>query len=262
MVEVQPVGARVKVDGIDRGPAPATVKGLKAGPHEVEAVQEGFSPAKGSASVSEGRTERLSLTLRELPGEVVLDVEPEPVLLTVDGKADGHARRKGERIALAAGSHTVQISRSGYRPCSETITVRRQQQSTLKARLQVLPVKVAVEANVAGVRVLVDGKARGTAPCSVDLSPGAHTVRGERAGWRSDSRQVNVEPGKGTALRLALSVLPVAAPASRPTTPVYHPPPPPVSRPAPPPRRTVQAPRPQVGPRGTREARPPRGRRE
>jgi serine/threonine-protein kinase len=62
-----------------------------------------------------------------------------------------------------------------------------------------------------GAEVLVDGARQGTAPLSLELSPGRHEVVASLAGRQDASRVLNVAAG-GEAQHLALALAPAPAP--------------------------------------------------
>ena len=58
-------------------------------------------------------------------------------------------------------------------------------------------------------RVLVDGRYLGLAPLRVsELTPGAYAITLEMGGYQTTTRQVDVEAGKSSALRVTLASTP------------------------------------------------------
>jgi hypothetical protein len=55
---------------------------------------------------------------------------------------------------------------------------------------------VAVSSSAPGSSVLVDGRRIGPAPQTIDLEPGAHSVRVEKKGFRTFERKVQIVPGR------------------------------------------------------------------
>jgi len=66
-VETEPPGARITVDGVDRGPAPAALDGLPSGEHLVAAALEGYQPTTRVVNVLPGERQKLLLSLSPLP---------------------------------------------------------------------------------------------------------------------------------------------------------------------------------------------------
>jgi hypothetical protein len=53
--------------------------------------------------------------------------------------------------------------------------------------------------------VVVDGVRKGNTPLLVDLPPGRHTIRFERTGFQTVSRQIKVASGRSRVLRVELT---------------------------------------------------------
>lgn len=87
-IETTPPGAEVRVDGVEQGTSPVTVKGLVRGSHYVQASHPEAGLAGQRVQAKSGKTESVSLTLAtELGPEPIKPVDP--ALVT---KLDGLAR--------------------------------------------------------------------------------------------------------------------------------------------------------------------------
>lgn len=64
-ITVEPAGARVAVDGIDRGQAPVTLADLVPGRHRLSAAAPGRVPANQEVDLPAGETVRIALSLKE-----------------------------------------------------------------------------------------------------------------------------------------------------------------------------------------------------
>ena len=70
LVDSEPSGAEVSVDGLVRGRSPVGVAGLKAGAHRVALSYDGYAGVSRVLTVAAGRTERLFVPLVPAPGAV------------------------------------------------------------------------------------------------------------------------------------------------------------------------------------------------
>lgn len=119
-VESQPAGAKVLVDGTDRGIAPVTVTDLLPGDHEV-VLQTPIASARHVVSVQAGGTASLvtpvaSATTAAGPVSGWLAVKsPFSLEIREDGKLIGTT--EADRLMLAAGRHEIQLvsETMGYR---------------------------------------------------------------------------------------------------------------------------------------------------
>jgi serine/threonine-protein kinase len=113
VVETEPAGAQVTVDGKDVGAAPLTVNDVQPGEHVVEATLAGYTSVKRTVSAStEG--DRLMVVLN-LPqkkvevsrGKLTLNTEPW-THVSLNGKALGDTPLI--EVALPAGRHRLQLT--------------------------------------------------------------------------------------------------------------------------------------------------------
>ncbi|MFO0647703.1 MAG: PEGA domain-containing protein [Polyangiales bacterium] len=110
------------------------------------------------------------------------------------------AARAGVR--LPSGVHRVEISAPGFRPYETTIELAGGDRVVLDARLEPVRAPLAVECDVPGAEVLVDGERVGDTPMvSAALVPeGLHRVEVRRAGYATFTAAVEVQAaGSGCA---------------------------------------------------------------
>ena len=132
-VETQPAGAKVMVDGTDRGVAPVTINDLLPGDHEV-ILQTPIASARHVVSVQAGGTASIVTPV----ASASTAAGPVSGWLTVKAPFSLEIREEGrivgttdaDRLMLAAGPHTVEL-------VNETLGYR------VTRTIQVLPGKVA-----------------------------------------------------------------------------------------------------------------------
>jgi hypothetical protein len=119
-VQSQPTGARVQVDGVDRGVAPVTVPNLTPGTHEV-VLQSGTGSVKQVVTVQAGGTASIvapvgggDTSTGPVSGWVAVQA-PVTVEIREGGKLLGTS--EADRLMLAAGHHELEIVNPllGYR---------------------------------------------------------------------------------------------------------------------------------------------------
>jgi hypothetical protein len=119
-IQSQPAGARVSVDGVDRGVAPLTVSSLSPGDHEV-VLKSDAGTARQVVSVQAGATASLVAPVsggENTSGPVsgwVSVTAPVSVEIREGGKLLGTS--DADRLMLAAGKHELEIGNEmlGYR---------------------------------------------------------------------------------------------------------------------------------------------------
>jgi len=173
------VPARVLLDGQEVGPAPMEARKVDPGVHEVEVLPEDprYRPHRETVTLDNlmAATVRPNLTARL--GNVILTTHPPGAVLQVDGRAVGPTPQK--LSGLLVGTHEVRAELAGHTPAEATVLVA--EGETARLRLE-LPTRGAllVQSGLSGVRVLVDGADRGTAPVRLaDLDDRTYQVRCE-----------------------------------------------------------------------------------
>jgi len=150
----------------------------------------------------------------------------------VDGQRRGVTPRNVRD--LAAGEHTVRISRAGYVPQQRVVTISREKPSAvIAATLRRIPpadvvrpakpalasappapappapvvaaTVISIESRPPAARVLLDGKDVGITPIAItNVVPGAHTVELRLAGFRPWSASITVAKGERKRLTASL----------------------------------------------------------
>jgi hypothetical protein len=177
LVQSDPPGARVTVDGTDHGPAPATVTGLAPGEHDVVLQASGGAPVKQRVVIQAGVTASiLAPVATEAAGPVSgwLTVKS-PVMVEIREGGRMIGSSDTDKIMVTAGRHDVEL-------VNETLGYR------TSRSIQVPPGKVAsvsidmpngtINLNAAPwAEVWIDGRRIGETPIgNLSLTIGSHEV--------------------------------------------------------------------------------------
>jgi hypothetical protein len=177
-IESQPAGAKVLVDGTDRGVAPVTIDGLLPGDHEV-VLQTPIASARHVVSVQAGGTASLvtpvaSATSAGGPVSGWLMVKA-PFLLEIREGGTIIGTTEADRLMLAAGRHDIELvnEKLGYR-----VTRVVQVMPGKVANLAVDLPKGVVHLNATPwAEVWIDGQRVGETPIgNLSIAIGAHEV--------------------------------------------------------------------------------------
>jgi eukaryotic-like serine/threonine-protein kinase len=148
LVRSTPAGARVFVDGRDRGRTPATVRDLARGAHRVRVVQEGYATEERRVVVSASQpAQSVSVALtrtRAEPasrangggfvGSLSVDSLPPAAKVFVDGRLVGTTPLLLPQIG--AGTHVVRLEHDGYRHWSSPVRVVSGERNRVTASLE------------------------------------------------------------------------------------------------------------------------------
>jgi len=158
-VTSSPAGAAVSVGGAYRGRTPLEIDVRPDLPQVVTVLRDGYEPTQREVSVASGGREAVSLLLKPILGQMIVNATPADAQLYVDGAARGVAR---QTIELPATAHVVEIRKPGYATHRVTVTPR-----------PGLPQSIEV--------ALLEGVARASAPAAAGstASPAANDTAAE-----------------------------------------------------------------------------------
>ncbi len=205
-VRSRPPGARVFVDGEDRGTTPLSLRDLGEGPHEVILYMPDYGAYR---YVVEGRTGRIFVDMEAEAGigigMVAVFSDPPDARVSVDGKPQGLTPLE---IPLQTGPHAIRLTKPGFQPAETTVQVEPDGRHEVSVRLKPENGALLVISTPAGAAVSVDGAEVGTTedPLRVEpLAPGTHAVRVVKDGYRAWERDdIEISPGRTTTVIAAL----------------------------------------------------------
>jgi len=203
VVESDPVGARVLVDGSDSGKVtPATLElptGRRARLTIERAGRQSTELDVSSPSPGERRVYVARLPLARDVATLRLRVTPPDATVTVDGLALVPATATRETNVRPEAPHRIRASAPGYVDVTRELTLTPGEERALDLAL--------VEGGTLNVRapeaaqVVVDGRTLGSSVRTVVLTPGRHRVRLASADGDA-AREVAIEVGKSTTIDL------------------------------------------------------------
>jgi len=184
-IQSRPEGARVFVNGEDRGITPLYVRDLEPGSHEVILYRSGYGAYR---QVIEGQGGRIFVDLEAEKGLGVglLSVTTDPP----DARVDVDGRRVGLsplEIPMEAGRHTLHFSKAGFKDADQVVDVAADGTQQLSVTLAAKEGALLVISSPVGAEVLVGGRSVGSAwePLRVEgVAPGVYAVRVQKEGYR------------------------------------------------------------------------------
>jgi hypothetical protein len=177
LVQSDPAGAQVTVDGVEQGKAPANIAGLTPGEHEVVLQAPGGQPVRQRVVIEAGVTASvLAPVSTAAPGPVsgwLSMKSPVTIEIRENGKLLGTTDT--DRIMLAAGRHEIELSNDtlGFR-ATRTVQVPAGKVAPLSVDLP----QGAINLNASPwAEVFIDGKRVGETPLgNFPITIGPHEV--------------------------------------------------------------------------------------
>jgi TonB family protein len=145
LVESEPAGARVSVNGEDRGETPLRLSDLALGTYDVRVERDGFEAQARPVTLSEGAADgTLRFVLARpapLQGEADIVSTPSGASVSVDGRPVGTTPITG--LKLRAGRRRLEVALEGHETWTETVRVAAGETGRVEVRLN--PLARAVE---------------------------------------------------------------------------------------------------------------------
>jgi hypothetical protein len=215
-------GAKVRVDGQERGVAPLEVE-VAPGRHQVELARDGYEPFSQWVEVAAGQTLTLAPALKPIaaaPGSILVDANVRGAAVAIDGRA--HPDPTPTVIeGVKPGPHVIEVRAGAVPAWKATVEVRSGERAKVMAELQVPKAAPAtgsllVDASTAGASVTIDGRPHGDpAPTVIEgLAPGPHVVEVRKAGFAPWKGTATVIAGQRVKVLATLTAATAAAPAA------------------------------------------------
>ncbi len=218
LVVTTDVPASVEVDGVEVTKTPlAQPIRIAGGVHIVGAIASGYAPARKELTIAAGEKTEVHLDLVLMQGraahlKVVSHLPRADVF--VDGQLAAHTPLL-QSLTVAPGPHSVEVRRPGYVTARQDLTLG----DGATAEVTLEPIEdpsavataggtVSLDISESHANVTVDGKPRGVYTGSLKLPPGGHLVLIERGGFEPVMREINIDTGRATTLRLLLEPTP------------------------------------------------------
>jgi hypothetical protein len=214
-LESDPPGARVLVDGKERGVAPTNLELAAGKPFRISLHKDGYrdrefelhAPEAGQRAII-----RESLGLSPDVAGIAITVDPPNATVMVDGLALMPPAASHDTFVKPGALHHVKVTLPGYIDFREDLQLGGGEHKTVLVKLQrggVLALKTNVSA-----KVLVDDKAVGTSPLApLALAEGKHTLqlRADKPYLRY-SATVEVQTGRTVEERVEFGTVELKAP--------------------------------------------------
>ncbi len=175
-VATEPVSAAITIDDSELADATPVALKLPPGNHVLQLKAPGFKRAFADVTVQVGEEQTLpTVVLSPADGLVSITSQPSGAGVTVGGKYRGSTPLE---IELEPGrSHQIRIFKAGFEAVERRLAIASGAEESLGLRLTQLTGTVDVVSKPAGATVLVDGKARGTSPVTLELPAKPHVIQ-------------------------------------------------------------------------------------
>ncbi|MBI4347346.1 MAG: PEGA domain-containing protein [Elusimicrobia bacterium] len=221
-VKTRPSGARIFVDGVDRGLTPSVVQGLAPGIHSVVLSLKDYVPATQEVAVQAGDKAAVEAALKRETGTLAVRSIPGGAEVSLDGARRGSSPWAAE---LPTGRYRVSLSLRNYKPWSDMVEIPYGGKISLDPRLSEEDGALFVLIEPPGADIRLDGELIGQSAAARPLkrepvSAGPHTVTAEKPGYKPGEWPIRVRAFQTTSVAHSLAKAPPEPPkpAPRPRT--------------------------------------------
>ncbi len=169
-------------------------------------------PTRAVAATAKGKNARRksSATVAAVfvPGQMAIDSTPQGAQVQIDGRTDPSWVTPFTLSGLAAGQHSVTVSKTGYSTDSRIVDVASGSKSSIVSHLAQLMATLAVSSSPAGANVYVDGRDTGKlTPAQVSVGNGQHVVLVRKSGYIDETTNAQFNLGQTTNFSPSLRAL-------------------------------------------------------
>ena len=139
-ITTTPTGARIQVNGLYRGRSPVDIAPLAAGTYTLRAELPAHNPAERTVRLGLGQNQVEDLTLTPNAGRLEITTEPAGVRVLIDGMPVGETEPAADGTdklsalfslpLVPSGTHELTLTKPGYYPLTQQITVVRNETLT------------------------------------------------------------------------------------------------------------------------------------
>jgi hypothetical protein len=229
-VTSNPEGARIILDGLEKGVTPKELKNIAAGIHILELEYPGYKSWKSTIDVPEAQIKQIPVNLipkpENAPGWISVVSSPANASVTLDGNYVGKTPTDTSLNldAITPGQHTIVVSLPGYKSNSTPVNVSPNLISTVNIIL--VPVSgsqakgaLLITSDPSGATLLIDNQTPGITPFSTsDITAGNHEVVLRMDGYQDYSTSFLVSAG--ATRTVSATLLPVSTSLHSPVFPL------------------------------------------
>jgi serine/threonine protein kinase len=132
-----------------------------------------------------------------IPGEALIDSNPQGAPFQVDGKGDPSWVTPFNVTGLTPGKHIISASKTGYSSEIRSVDVSTGGRSSLLLHLSAVNALMVVNSSPAGANIIIDGRPTGrVTPTQFAIEKGSHTVLLRKGGYLDETVTADLGPAQ------------------------------------------------------------------
>ena len=194
VIDSDPSGAHVQMNGKDLGDTPVLLPELALGSYSASVQMTGYTRRDISWKVQNSRPILINVPLLNNIGTLSLESTPESAEIDIDGRTYGNTPFKGE---FEQGQHKIRLTKNGYRLYEKTVTINRDETTEVSVQMEMLPGSLSIESDPTGATIFINDIDYGMTPYKRDaIEAGEYTVRLSKDGYDTLEQTITVHPGE------------------------------------------------------------------
>ena len=167
---------------------------LRRGEYTVNVRKQGYYDISQAFAVGDAASMRLSISMRRLPGRLVVDTEPAiDALISVDGSMIG--KSPFGPVELQPGEHSVSVQAERYLPFADVVDMAGLgREESLAVQLVPRWSDVSISSEPAGAAIYASDEQVGETPATIELLEGTHQISVVRDGFSAWDGTVVAKP--------------------------------------------------------------------
>ncbi|MFC1889202.1 PEGA domain-containing protein [Thermodesulfobacteriota bacterium] len=205
-VDAHPPGASVVIDGRDSDRiTPVNIEDLPSGMHTIGLSKSGYKDETQEISLAAGESKTISFNLDLIPKRpsqmsfnLIIKTSPPGASIAIDGRDSGRTT-PADIKDLPSGTHTILLSKPGYRDETQEISLSPGESKSIILDLAPLqmPASIFIDSGPPGAAIILDGKATGykTPHNILDLDRGDHKIELKLDGYEIWQQDIQLQRG-------------------------------------------------------------------
>lgn len=198
LVSTVPPGAKIYLNGKEKGVSPANFTDILADKYLVRIVKEGFKPIEKLVTVYKNQSAEILEELAPQTGSLYVKIFPPKAEIFLDNKHLGPSPQYIRNLVI--GKHEVRITHEDYADWFEEVTIITDRQNRINLNLKKLPGEVFIFSSPSGGDIYVNDKFKGKTNTLIKLNPGNYKIRVTKPGYYDYFKDVNIPSGRQISL--------------------------------------------------------------
>lgn len=193
-----PSSADVYIDNTYMGRSPLNLT-LSEGTKNLRIEKSGYETYYETLLLDRSISKSITLSPQIKTYKLSISSSPSNARVYINGTYEGMTPIA---LTLKEGTYTVQLTLDGYEDFVTSVNLDRDRQVT--ATLYSKKARLSIETDPSNATIYVDNSYVGRSPISIDLDAGRHTVKVEKAGYLTETRDVNLSAGTTSSLKVVM----------------------------------------------------------